>query len=183
MLPESKNIQTIADNIRTLENQINALDVEIPPHASTDAGKVLSVDSDGDLEWRDETPYIPPAYSSTEEVNTGQKWTDGKDIFMKSFSGNMGTGESSVNIATSLSVDNIVNMTGCLTLDYRKYPLNFYINSATRFYASYDTQTNTVIVGGATAFANCDFTITVYYTKPDPEPSTETKSKKGGTKK
>lgn len=29
-----------------------------------------------------DTPYTPPAYS-TDEVNTGRKWIDGKDIFEK----------------------------------------------------------------------------------------------------
>ena len=78
MLPESKNIQIIADNIRALENQINELDVEIPSHTSSDAGKVLSVDSAGDLEWRNETKELPDV-SSTDEgkiltVNDVGEW-------------------------------------------------------------------------------------------------------------
>lgn len=66
MLPESKNIQILADNIRALENQINDLDSGIPSYDSTDEGKILSVDSSGELEWRDETTELP-AYSSSDE--------------------------------------------------------------------------------------------------------------------
>lgn len=59
MLPESKNLQIVADNIRSLENQIKDLDGGIPSHEETDAGKVLAVDDEGGLEWRYETEELP----------------------------------------------------------------------------------------------------------------------------
>lgn len=170
MLPESKNIQTIADNIRLLENQINALDVEIPPHASTDSGKVLSVDSDGDLEWRDETPYIPPSYS-TEEVNTGQKWIDGKDIYRKVYTGTLPTFSAgdTVDLLQVTGADSIISvhtMLGSTTLAYDRF--NHLITS------NKTIQLRSVTV---TYSENPYFSV-VEYTKV-----TETKSKKGGNKK
>ena len=80
-----ENIRMIAEELERVKNNLHNLDVEIPPHASTDAGKILAVDSEGDLEWKTEYSYTPPAYSSTEEVNTGQKWIDGRYIYRKTF--------------------------------------------------------------------------------------------------
>lgn len=82
---DSNNIAIIRQNLIELKRQIDALDVEIPSHAAIDAGKILAVDSSGDLEWKEEYSYTPPAYSSTEEVSTGHKWIDGKNIYCKSY--------------------------------------------------------------------------------------------------
>ena len=48
----------------------------VPAPTAADAGKVLY----GDGTWK--TPYKLPDYSTTEQ-NTGQKWIDGKDIYVK----------------------------------------------------------------------------------------------------
>ena len=73
-----ENIRIIAEEMERLKNKINSLDVEIPDHPSTDVGKILSVDSDGDLEWRDETKELPNV-SDTDEgkiltVNDEGEW-------------------------------------------------------------------------------------------------------------
>ena len=175
MLPESKNIQTIADNIRSLENQINALDVEIPPHASADAGKILAVDSKGDLEWKKEYSYTPPAYSSTEEVNTGQKWIDGKDIYMKMLSGTFPEITTATNMPIGIieGAESIVNTYSLIksgsTSIINRYYIVFYSNT-------YGFQMGNV----STAYSECDYIAIIYYTKVN---ETETKSKKGGNKK
>lgn len=177
MLPESKNIQTIADNIRTLENQINALDVEIPSHTATDAGKILSVDSEGDLEWRDETPYIPPAYS-TEEVNTGKKWIDGKDIYSRIYTGRFPeiTTTQSITITTS-PFENLISFTTIFIHSNGPYVVD-------RFFPAITPSDGTTIYSSVTtAYSNDNYYIVEEYTKPDPVPANETKSKKGGNKK
>ena len=184
MLPESKNIQTIADNIRSLENQINALDVEIPPHASTDAGKILAVDSDGDLEWKNENPpYVPPAYS-TEEVNTGQKWIDGKDIYCRVFSSNTPeTSSSGTYYLIDLDDNNVISCYGYITLSDVRVFFNTATGAGNIFLQQKETGEIAFTTNSASSFSNKPFTLVVYYTKPDPTPSTETKSKKGGNKK
>ena len=176
MLPESKNIQTIADNIRSLENQINALDVEIPPHASADAGKILAVDSEGDLEWREETQYIPPAYSA-EEVNTGQKWIDGKDIYSKAFTGDFSEiTQTGIQNIGNADIDTIIHLEGFISTSSK----NSYLPSP----MSINKSTRAVLFQSISAtYSLGNYIATMLYTKPDPEPSSETKSKKGGTKK
>lgn len=73
-----ENIRIIAEEVERLKNQIHNLDVEIPEHPSTDAGKILSVDSEGDLEWRNETKELPTVSASDEgkilTVNDDGEW-------------------------------------------------------------------------------------------------------------
>ena len=139
MLPESKNLQVVADNIRKLESQIKEIDPGIPSYSEADSGKILSVDSDGDLEWRDETEELPSYSSSddgkilgvdsngdlewrgeaggsfdysTSEVDTGQKWTDGSTIYAKTFIDAGNTGHT-LTITTNLSnVSKIIKIEG-----------------------------------------------------------------------
>lgn len=59
----------------------------IPPATSETLGGVkigegVNVSEDGTISV---PTYAPPAHS-TEEVNTGEKWIDGKDIYMKTYS-------------------------------------------------------------------------------------------------
>lgn len=106
-----ENIRIIAEDLERVKNQMKDIGSDIPDYDSEDAGKILSVDSSGELEWRDETTelpeyseseenkvlsvnssgelewkeestYTPPAYSTT-EFNTGVKWIDGKDIYCR----------------------------------------------------------------------------------------------------
>lgn len=177
MLPESKNIQTIADNIRSLENQINALDVEIPSHGAADAGKILAVDSEGDLEWKTEYSYTPPAYS-TEEVKTGQKWIDGKDIYCKVLAGQFPeiTSTATQTVGSVGTISAIIMTTQIIEISTHYYatPYNIQISKASG---------EVRLVSVPATYSEAYYDIVVYYTKPDPEPSPETKSKKGGNKK
>ena len=180
MLPESKNIQTIADNIRTLENQINALDVEIPPHASADSGKILSVDSEGDLEWKTEYSYTPPAYSSTEEVNTGQKWIDGRDVYCKVITSNLPILETTTNHLieySDLNFDLIIDFEAIVTSSNGLIITNRY------GLAIQKSVSQITIYSISSSYSEGKALVIIYYVKPDPVPSTETKSKKGGNKK
>ncbi len=198
MLPESKNIQTIADNIRSLEKQINTIDVEIPPHVAADAGKYLGVDSSGDLEFSKPlpettgaltgdvlgltgegkilgwiTPYTPRAYSSTEEVNTGQKWIDGKDVYFKVFSGTFPVISSSSNqtLVSDFEFDSVIDC----TLVVKKVTTSYRANNIIQI------SSNIVAQGVGTLYSESDYYFIIYYTKPDP--GHENLSKKKGTKK
>lgn len=77
-----ENIRIIAEDLERVKTQIKDIGSDIPDHDYEDAGKVLSVDSSGELEWKEESTYTPPAYS-TQEYNTGLKWIDGKDIYCR----------------------------------------------------------------------------------------------------
>lgn len=172
MLPESKNIQILADNVRALEKQIHTLDVEIPSHAASDSGKILAVDSDGDLEWRNETPYIPPAYS-TEEVNTGQKWIDGKDIYALVIDDTFPIIESASNVlvATIPDAESIIDVVSIIKITGA--------NIINRYYHIFNPSTKELNMANvATSYSERNYSIIIRYTKV-----TESKSKKGGNKK
>ena len=73
-------------------------------------GTGLSIDAEtGVLSNNNPTQYTPPAYS-TSEVNTGEKWIDGKDIFRKVF--------SSVGQVSLISSDwtNVAQLSGAETV-------------------------------------------------------------------
>lgn len=169
-----ENIRIIAEELERLKNQIRNLDVEIPPHAAADSGKILAVDSEGDLEWKTEYSYIPPAYSSTEEVNTGKKWIDGKDIYNRVFTGNIGEITQTVNRVIISDFQN--------NLLYCDYKLDITDSTYFNRFVVYQSGENIYILNASTAFSNADFIFIAYYTKPDPEPETETKAKKKGAK-
>ena len=102
-------LKQLWEKVLALTKKVDAIDVEIPPHAAGDAGKYLGVDSSGDLEFSNPfpattdastgdvlglvgenkvkgwiTPFTPIDYSTTEQ-NTGVKWIDGKTIYSKTF--------------------------------------------------------------------------------------------------
>lgn len=88
MLPDSMNVGVIAENIKKLEVMVQEAGSELPTPEAGDVGKILKVGSDG-YKLATEYSYTPPAYSDTAEVNTGQKWIDGKDIYVIVFTGTL----------------------------------------------------------------------------------------------
>lgn len=84
MLPDSMNVGVIADNIRSILDKIKDISGHIlPATTSATTGQILKLTGENKTPtWSDEYSYTPPAYSET-EVNTGQKWIDGKDIYTK----------------------------------------------------------------------------------------------------
>ncbi len=78
MLPDSMNIGVIAENIRSILARLTNLEATV---GTIPVGK------------------IPKDYSSTEDVDTGLKWIDGKTIYERVYSGT--TGESGTSVMTS----------------------------------------------------------------------------------
>lgn len=128
----------------------------------------------------DNTAYTPPAYSSTGEVNTGQKWIDGKDIYCKSFTGAF-TGDS-VGIATGITgISDVIDIKSVITNTNESeitisYCCGFYVATATRNNITLNITSGALTVQSATTFTNGKYIVTVYYTKAsatrsdDPEP-------------
>lgn len=192
----SRNPDVMDKNIQRLADGLNDLDVEIPEHSSADAGKYLGVDSSGDLEFSDPfpdttgastgdvlgltgegkvpnwiTPYTPPAYSSTAEVNTGQKWVDGKDIYCKVFSGTYPEISSQSNqVVGNLDFDNIIGSTL-----FHIAPTNTTVQNNVILYNKNNKYITVIAV--STAYSQYDYNLIVYYTKPDPEPSPENENR------
>ena len=90
------------------------------PTASADTlggvkvGTGLSIE-DGVLSNDNATPYSPPNYS-TNEVDTGVKWIDGKNIFRKVYNNIELTNNTTVSIESDFaSSKNVLNMYGVFT--------------------------------------------------------------------
>ncbi len=172
MLPDSMNVGVIAENIKKLEAMVQEAGSELPTPEAGDVGKILKVGSDG-YELATEYSYTPPAYSSTAEVNTGQKWIDGKDIYVKVLSGTLPEIASTSNQSIS-GLDS-----GLMLVDIDGYfDAGNGPSSILHFTVRYNIEDGEVKVGSVqTAYSLAAYTLIVRYTKPAPVPSTETKKK------
>ena len=164
---DSNNIEIIRDNLKELDQRIDSLDVEIPAHTSSDAGKYLGVDSSGDLEFS----YPLPAYSENETA-TGQKWIDGKDIYQKTFSGTF-VSESGTQTFGTLLIDNLIHIYGeaeTQTGAFHAFERGLDM--------SIKKSTGEMSANVSAGYTGGNYAFTIFYTKPDPEPSPETSTKK-----
>ena len=183
----STNIKVMSEEIQHLKNEVHNLDVEIPDHPATDAGKYLGVAADGSLAWSKVPDELPPTtgasagqilaldnnkapewvdnynlnYSET-EINTGKKWIDGKNIYIRAFGGNLPiiteTGSQTLIVQ---EVDSIIN-SHCVTFTTTGgvgtvRPLR-YLKSSTHFYV--ESVGSTYSEGAYQGF--------IEYTKPTP---------------
>ena len=203
---DSNNIEIIRDNLKELDQRIDSLDVEIPTHTSSDAGKYLGVDSSGDLEFSDPlpatdeasagdvlglvgenkakgwlTPYKPPAYSET-EYDTGKIWIDGRKIYGRVLSGTVSADSAvsfQVNYKQLISLDGVTDSS--TAYDYNLIKL-LNVNG--------NVQRTSISVGANGTYAGINFYLLVEYLKDDPpvtrdddtEPSPETLTKKKKSK-
>ena len=166
MIPDSMNPRQMAENILELQRQIKEAGSELPTPGVGDTGKILKVGSDG-YELANEYSYTPPAYSSTAEVNTGQKWIDGKDIYVKVLSGTLPE-------ITSTSNQSISGLDSGLTLvDIDGYfDVGTGPSSVLHFTVRYNAEDGTIKVGSVqTTYSRAAYTFIVRYTKPDVSPS------------
>lgn len=138
-LPFSTNPMTMAENIRKLDDLTQAT-----------ASSVASIPVD----------KIPKDYSTT-ETDTGIKWIDNKDIYVKTITGTLGENE----ITLDFVYDNIIFFYGSRknTALNRAYDLN-------RAVQIYFTSGTNVIIGTASGVSGQTFILVAYYTKPDPVP-------------
>ena len=165
---DSTNPRQLADNIRKLWDKFKSISGDLLPSRSTaTTGQILKLTGENKTPaWSDEYSYTPPAYSET-EVNTGQKWIDGKDIYTVVLSGTMPTSTSTTeNIGTIttdkvISYDIIVSVENGVKLTRGDYSV-----------VSIDASGNVLIQPvNSTAYGRLA-TVIVFYTKPDPAPET-----------
>ena len=127
------------------------------------------------------TPYTPPAYSSTTEVNTGRKWVNGKDIYELYFTGTFPTitETSTQNLLSDLELEYLIDTD--LFVEWSQYSIFKMSNNIT-----YSNQTKILaIVSISQTYSSKSFYGIVRYTKPDPvppEPTPEFTKKKKTTK-
>ena len=117
---------------------------------------------------------MPPDYSETETA-TGQKWIDGKDVYVRVLSGKFPEITSTQNITlTGFIGSDIINITCLLKTTERIY--------CNQFSVFYRLDNNAFVISSvSTTFSECEYTLIIYYTKPDPVP--ETREDKTKTRK
>ena len=167
-LADSLNPATQAENIKKLNAGLEAVDAKTLPGTSTaTTGQILKLTGENKTPaWADEYSYTPPAYSET-EVNTGQKWIDGKDVYCKVFSGT--TPESGYS-SLSVTYDTLLCFTGYILNNSNN---RYDINKQMTIYG-YDTNKEELrmTASSQTQFQGTNYSLIVYYTKPDPAPET-----------
>ena len=164
---DTTNPRGLADNIRAIWDKIKDISGHIlPGTTSATAGQILKLNSDKEPTWADEYSYTPPAYSSTDEVNTGQKWIDGKDIYCKVLNGSLPEITQSTNYTfdTNAGITFIDGNLVCITTG-SLYTLNPY----TLRYNSTNGAVGSIVTS---SFSEAGYRVVYRYTKPDPEPET-----------
>lgn len=119
------------------------------------------------------TAYTPPAYSSTEEVNTGRKWVDGRDIYCKVYQGVFPviSQAATVTVIENFNDDpvyfhSIINTPDSSSLGYDRFAVG-------------KTTNNIRLINVSTAFSEGTYLIMAYYCKvPVPGANEETKATK-----
>ena len=171
MLPDSMNVGVIAENIKKLEAMVKEAGSELPTPGAGDTGKILKVGSNG-YELATEYSYTPPAYSA-EEVNTGRKWIDGRDVYEIVMSGAFPTiTETSTQTITGLpSGLTILRIDGmCLRGDGNATNLE-------HFSITYQTTGNVIMNNVSATYSEGSYDLIILFVKPAPVPGNETKKK------
>ena len=197
---DSNNIEIIRDNLKELDQKIENLDVEIPPHTSGDAGKYLGVDSSGDLEFSDPLPdtteasagdvlglvgesktkawlttYTPRDYSTT-ETETGRKWIDDKPVYSVVLSGDIG--EQTAQFTKIFGVIN--NITPIKIYGFIVNSSETVYNDIDHFDVAYSKAYGNIYASGLpVTYSEGSYYVCVEYTKDNiPTPENVTKKKK-----
>ena len=124
-------------------------------------------------------PYVPPVYS-TEEVDTGEKWIDGKNIYRKCVVVEELPNSDSVSLGV-LAIENLVKLYGsCKSKNqagyYRPMPLASGGTNDIRL----DISNNELTIVTYGSWNSYEGIVIVEYTKPTPVTSTRKTSKKKG---
>ena len=147
--------KTVADNVKHL----------LPDTSTATTGQILKLTGENKTpSWADEYSYTPPAYSET-EVNTGQKWIDGKEIYCVVKEGTTSDTEGSETLLT-------VNANKIL-----KTEVFIYTNTNTRMgvlpvSTVFAFNDQSIQINKGSTYLNCNYRLFCYYTKPDPAPET-----------
>ena len=165
---DSTNPRQLADNIRKLWDKFKSISGDLLPSRSTaTTGQILKLTGENKTpSWADEYSYTPPAYSET-EVNTGQKWIDGKDIYFIVLDGQFPGITQTTNIKVGeLPNINLLYCIGTLISSTTLYnggnvSINYTLSNGNVYFASVTT-----------AFSEKYYKCIIYYTKPDPAPET-----------
>lgn len=131
-------------------------------------GEGLSIDAEtGELSNTNPTPYTPVNYSTTEQ-NTGKKWIDGSDIYVKTIVfENISASQSSDPVVID-NIESIVKIEGMMALSDRVVPLPYIDNDATYQRSVIYMSTGLIITGYANSPAVTAGHVSVYYTKVTP---------------
>lgn len=193
MIPDSMNPRQMAENILELQRQIKEAGSELPTPEAGDVGKILKVGSNG-YELATEYSYTPPAYSSAEEVNTGQKWVDGSDIFRKvlTIPADASATSPTVKNADLSGIDKLIYIDSVIYFNDAEtgenlmyvYPGNCYYGSTNRNSTIYDKTNETFIqTVHFTGVTYGGSNIIAYYTKPATTPELSQLTRKKTSKK
>ena len=166
---DSTNPRSMADNIRKLWDKFKSISGDLLPSRSTaTTGQILKLTGENKTPaWADEYSYTPPAYSET-EVNTGQKWIDGKDIYSLTIVKDIPTLETAGNVAfTPITIGLNIKKIEYVVLNTSGscYKVNnlLYYNNANGVITVYSLPTS---------YSEGKIIVVLEYTKPDPSPET-----------
>ena len=136
----------------------------LPSRSTATTGQILKLTGENKTpSWADEYSYTPPAYSET-EVNTGQKWIDGKDIYSLVINGSFG------ELASTSNVIILENFTYNLLFSHVVAGKNTTYSGILGVLI--DTSQNIRIYNVSTSYSNGTYSVIIFYTKPDPAPET-----------
>ena len=158
---DTTNPRGLADQIRALWDKVKDISGHIlPATTSATAGQILGLTGENKTPaWIDD-PSPNWDYSET-EVNTGKKWINGKDIYMKVITGVFPVIETSTNVNIDYTLDGTL-------IDCSAYLTNNDTFSKRYTYA-YTYRTNQfTFYSVSTGFSEATYYIILYYTKPDP---------------
>lgn len=165
-LPNSIEPAVMAENIVHLRDEIAAVDAKTLPATTTaTTGQILKLTGETKTPaWADEYSYTPPAYSTT-EVNTGQKWIDGRDIYRIVLTGTFPEITTNTNVPLG-TIDTNLRILNYNFILKGSSDLNILINNI-RFYAPSSglVQINTV----SSSYSEADYICILDYVK-DPVP-------------
>lgn len=138
------------------------VDNPLPATTTATTGQILKLTGENKTPaWADEYSYTPPAYSET-ETNTGRKWIDGKDVYLKVFTGEFPeitttSDQALIDILIDTLIDGNVIKGVVAGNNFVSSPIN-YTKTTNRIYTS--AVSSTFSLGAYYGY--------VYYTKLDP---------------
>ena len=178
----STNIKVMSEEIQHLKNEVHNLDVEIPAHPATDAGKYLGVAADGTLAWSkvpDELPLTTEATAGqilaldsdknpawvnlpVTDIGNGVEFDTGFKFGGDTLYGVIKTGLTPETAGT-FYVYQLPSEASVVSLDFRIFGTNLSYGSLQLYKSG-----STLYVSVSQATANIQYYFWIYYTKPTP---------------